>query len=252
MRAITLGVGGCFLDPRRGAAAVAVEAGCPWLLFDVGENAGRALARAKIAPDELAAVFLTHYHADHIGGLAPFLFALYVKGARRRPLPIYGPEGLRRLRAGLRLAFGDWLDDPGFELLWRELPWPGGVVPAEGVRVSFDRVEHSASLISLGYRVEAEGKVLTISGDTTACDGLRRLAAQADLLIAEAGYPDEAPKPNHLTPSSLAALAREVGVKRIGLTHFAVPHLEKRLTTAVHKGFPGEVVIARDGDVFEV
>lgn len=35
----------------------------------------------------------------------------------------------------------------------------------------------------LGYRLEADGKVLAISGDTVECDALDRLAKEADLLV---------------------------------------------------------------------
>ena len=40
-----------------------------------------------------------------------------------------------------------------------------------------------ARWMCLGYRFEADGKVIAISGDTVPCPGLERLAEGADLLV---------------------------------------------------------------------
>ena len=60
-------------------------------------------------------------------------------------------------------------------------------------RVSADMVEHGNGLgfpdaflrrwTCYGYRFEAQGKVVAISGDTVDCAGLRRIAQGADVLV---------------------------------------------------------------------
>lgn len=253
MRAITLGTGGCFATPDRGAPALAIEIGHSWLLIDVGENTWRSLAQYGIEADLISTILITHYHADHTAGLAPLLFGLYALQKRAKPLLIAGPPNLARFKQGLAMAFGECIERPGFPLVWRELQPPGELTPdVEGVKINFREVEHSLHLTCLGYRIEAVGKTMTVSGDTQACPALAELANGADLLIADAGYPDRSPVPGHLTPGSLAALAAEAGVKKIALTHFADPSLAEQLAQDTHKQFGGEVTAAYDGAVFKV
>ncbi len=69
------------------------------------------LARAGIEPDEIRHIIITHFHADHVGGLSEFPnAAIYFRGDSLRPL-----ESLTRLRqvraAFLRGLIPDWLPD---------------------------------------------------------------------------------------------------------------------------------------------
>jgi len=249
MRLITLGTGGCFATPTRQAPCAAVEVENEWLIFDAGENTWRRLAAAKVPPEQISAILLTHFHGDHIGGLAPLLFGLYAEQQRKQPLLIAGPNGLDDVRLGLAQAFGDWLNDPGFELNWLIFD-PPGARDFPGVCVSYELVEHSPSLTCLGYRITTGNKTLAVSGDTGICEGLRKLAQDADVLLVEAGSPDDLPLPGHVTPTALGTMAAEVGVKKIVLTHFSDPALAEPLTVATQKAFGGEVVAANDGDVF--
>lgn len=65
----------------------------------------------------LAAILVTHHHADHVGGI-PALLA-------RGPVPVYGPA--REAIPGMThpLAEGDTVGLPGFELSLRVLEVPG-------------------------------------------------------------------------------------------------------------------------------
>lgn len=252
VKVVTLGTGACFPNPRRAAPATAVWAGGRWILVDAGEGVGSRLVEFGIPSEELAAILLTHYHADHTAGLAPLLFGMHVAGRRTAPLPIIGGPGLRRLCEGLVQTFGNWLREPRFPLQWLECEPPGKYSFNDNLTVHYEEVIHSTSQRSLGYRFAGDGKILTLSGDATACDGLSRLSDQADLLVCEAGYPDETPVPGHITPSALAALATAAGVRKIVLTHFAEDRLAASLTAAVQAGFSGDVQAARDGQSFTV
>lgn len=71
-----------------------------------------------------------------------------------------------------------------------------------------------------------KGLVVVFSGDTMPCDGTRRHAENADLLIHDATYPssdhaEEAAKWGHTTFLQAARLARDVGAKRLWLTHYS-------------------------------
>ena len=56
-------------------------------------------------PGRIAAVFLTHYHSDHIDGLGEMGLLRWVGGSHREPLPLYGPEGLLDVAEGFDRAY---------------------------------------------------------------------------------------------------------------------------------------------------
>src|SRR5215210_484266 len=59
--------------PGVGASCLAVEVGAAWILIDAGVRMDRAVDRlpdlAFLEDKDLAAIFVTHAHADHIGAL---------------------------------------------------------------------------------------------------------------------------------------------------------------------------------------
>src|SRR5215210_4609256 len=93
-----VGTAGSAPTARRGLPALLVRRGGERLLFDCGEGTQRQLVRS-VGLIELDAVFITHYHADHILGL-PGLLKTYGLRGREAPLRVYGPPGLRRLFSG--------------------------------------------------------------------------------------------------------------------------------------------------------
>ena len=110
---------------------------------------------------------------------------------------------------------------------------------------------------TLGYRLEAEGKIVAISGDTIPCEGLDRLARGADVLVlccylAEAEVIDAHAErlTRHLFLSSAQAgkIAASAGVKKLVLTHFrAKPEsLMRAIEEDVRRDFDGEVILGRD------
>ena len=97
------GAGGPMPSANRSGPCVAVVAGRTLFVVDAGTNGARNLQGViGWGPGRVAAVFLTHYHSDHIDGLGELGLLRWVGGSHRDPLPLYGPEGLRRRRRGLR------------------------------------------------------------------------------------------------------------------------------------------------------
>src|SRR6185437_2194764 len=78
----------------------------------------------------------------------------------------------------------------------------------------------------LGYRIEAEGRVIAYSADTEWTQTLLPLAHDADLIVAEAYTYDRIVK-NHLSLSTLEAHLPEIAAKRLILTHMSDDMLER-------------------------
>ena len=279
MRITLLGTGTPILDPKRQASALLIEIEDEKLLFDAGRGVTTQLANAGIPPQHVNPVFITHHHYDHIGNLGEFLLTSWHNG-RETPLNIYGPHGTAEIIAALLgkvyardIAFalfnGDDVVDIRDLVQVQEVA-PGLVCDSGKWKVFTEYVDHGNGLglspedwPCLGYRLEAEGKAVAISGDTVACAGLDRLAHGADVLIqccylaeAEITNPAFAHLAKHVIASSgqVGKIAARNKVKRLVLTHIR-PKSEammRSLVEDVRKEYSGELYLGEDLMVIDV
>ncbi|MDO4483190.1 MAG: ribonuclease Z [Clostridia bacterium] len=99
----TLGTGGALPLPDRGLSSLYVRLQGRALLIDCGENTQTAIRRIGWGFRHIEGLLLTHYHADHCGGLPGFLLSL-AKSGRKEPFHIYGCTGLKHVVDGLRVV----------------------------------------------------------------------------------------------------------------------------------------------------
>ena len=278
MQITLLGTGGPRPDPTRQGPATLVEASRMTLLFDAGRGTATQLAKAGVRVEDLDAVFITHHHFDHIGGLGDLIMAAWNNG-RTVPLPIIGPLGTDEIIDGMldhvyardinfriaeEWAHGRKLDHPREMIDVRVIVSQRIDLP-HGVEVTVGQVEHGSEGIELsleewsasGYRVSAEGRVATIAGDAVAGLELANLAAGADALVMCAYLADDeivTPEERFLTEKVLAgapqaaAIATEANVERLILTHIrekSDAEIE-RMHSQVAAIFSGEVIVAYD------
>jgi ribonuclease Z len=93
MKVIPLGTSSGKPTLRRNVSATAVVRDGEWLLFDCGEGTQTQIARAKLNPSKLTAIFITHLHGDHFNGLAGLLSTMGLDRRVRR-LTLVGPAGI--------------------------------------------------------------------------------------------------------------------------------------------------------------
>jgi ribonuclease BN (tRNA processing enzyme) len=76
--------------------------------------------------------------------------------------------------------------------------------------------------LTLGYRFEIEGKVISYCPDTGLCENAIHLARSSDLLITECAYKSGQSSENwpHLNPETAASIARDAGARSLALVHF--------------------------------
>ena len=221
-------------------------------------------------------VFITHHHFDHIGDLYDVMLATWMHG-RKDPLRIYGPPETRRVVDALltQVYDKDWqwrsIGEPsfgGWKPIAAEDVAPGLVLDTGRWKVSADTVVHGDGLgftpaflrrwSCYGYRFEAEGKVVAISGDTIPCEGIDRLARDADVLV-HCCYMASAEIENEhfrrVAQHTLAAgdtvgkIATRANAKTLVLTHHR-PRKDERmldeLANEVALDFSGRIVIGND------
>ena len=202
------GTGSPLPDPDRAGACTVVIAGRHIVVVDAGEGGARNIALMGIPNGRIDALFLTHFHSDHIDGLGPMMLLRWTGFGATSRLPIYGPPGVDRVVAGFDAAYaldagyrtahhGSVIAPPsgaGGEAMPLALPPRGSldrivVYDRDGLRVSAFRVDHGPVDPAVGYRFDYKGRSVVLSGDTTATPALVAAARDVDLLVHEGLQP---------------------------------------------------------------
>ena len=242
-----LGSADAFNAAGRGNACYLVEDAEGAFCVDFGPTALMALKACRFAPNDLDAVFLTHLHGDHFGGLQQLFIDAQFCSNRRRPLTIGGPVGTaKRVEAMYKLAYGKSGGKRSYAT--RYLEWaPGDVGLAVGRRIRTFRAAHMGPRDgALCLRIKSGQRVLAFSGDTGWTDALPELAKGADLFVCECTE-DQDNLLTHLSWDVLAPRFPHLEARRILLTHLSEPMRRKLSQLAAPR-----VQFAEDGMVIRL
>lgn len=220
MKLTVLGSSDAFNSAGRAHSAYWIDdANGAWAV-DFGPTTIRQCKALGRDPTELDAVFLTHLHGDHSGGLAILLVDQQYRAGRTRPLVIGGPPGTEeRLYQLRRSAYPEMLDR-GLSFPLHYAIW---TVPGEAVvgsrRVRAIRARHEKRDISSSLRIEADGRALCFTGDTGWFDDLVDLSADTDVCVCECTSV-ASPYDGHINLNELRAIREQISTRRLVLTHF--------------------------------
>ena len=275
LRVTLLGTGTPLPVPDRFGAATLVEAGGQALLFDAGRGAATRLYQLGIPLGAVGPVFLTHFHSDHVVGLADLWLTGWLAApwaGRRTPFQVTGPTGTRALMAGLRQAHAadlairladEGLPPAGAAVEVREFDRDGVVHDRDGVRVHAFAVDHGEAIRpAYGYRIEHGGCAVVLSGDTRFSEAVIRQATGAELLIHEvAAAPPELARESsvrrvlahHCSPEEAGEVFRRAEPGLAVLTHMVLPArlgaealTEAALVTRIRDTYQGPLVVGAD------
>lgn len=87
-----LGTSQAIPTAKRNHTAILLQYSGENILIDCGEGTQRQFRKAKLNPCKLTRLLITHWHGDHILGIAGLLQTLLLNGYNK-PLHIYGPKG---------------------------------------------------------------------------------------------------------------------------------------------------------------
>ncbi len=267
METIILGSGSPLPHPERAGPATLVRTKGRDLLFDCGRGVlMRAMAVGAAAPT-LSHLFITHLHSDHVTDFNDVVTTRWIMSPKPNPLSIIGPVGTQsfsdatlkmlELDIGYRTTHHDDLTE-GPDLRVKEFT-EGLVMDEDGIRITCAPTDHSPVHPTLGYRVESEGKVVAIAGDTVPCDGLYQLVEGADVYVQTVIRSDiiaNAPMARmrdvldyHSDVAQAGQTAARCGVKTLVLNHMVPPPQpgqEKAWAAAAAENFDGEILVSHD------
>jgi ribonuclease Z len=263
---ILLGTGMPRPDPLHAGPATAVVAGDEWFLIDSGRGVTMRIAATPLKYEALRGVFITHLHSDHTAGLPDLFVTSWMFGRKSTPLQLYGPAGIERL-ANAMLEFFAYDIHIRRDLVERfpaagatirtRVVQEGVVYEDPSVRITAFRVEHPPVEPAYGYRFDAAGKSIVISGDMRPNANLVRYAKGADILVNEAYLPEwldrvDTPevaaklKGYHTTPEEAGTMAASAGVKTLVLTHLVPSGRDETFRQRAAKTFRGTIIVGRD------
>jgi len=246
MRLTVLGSCGAWPAARQACSGYLLEHDGFRLLVDLGYAVVPRLLE-HLSAGQVDAVFISHGHPDHCADLNPLLRARVLSGDALPPLPVYAPPGA--LDAVLAL------DRPGMlagGYILHELSIGSGL----GVGPFHARTRLLPHwLPNAGVRLTAAGQVLAYTGDTGPSEGVADLAREADLLLAEASYPDQVPDDSAHYLSSARQQGRQAaaaGARHLLLTHLMPGTDPAAAQAAAQHGYRGEVGVATAGLVLDL
>jgi ribonuclease BN (tRNA processing enzyme) len=269
-----LGSGGPELQDKRASSSYLIwEDGKARVLVDAGGGSALRFGESGARMSDLDAMFFSHFHVDHSGDFPALIKSSWFED-RSRALPVYGPEGTEIFPPATEFV-ADFFD--GKRGVYRYLSElldsdeggsyriiPHNVPPTETPTIAFKGDDIAASSVhvihgevpALAWRIEARGKVIVFSGDTTGDgEGLVRVAKGADIFVAHNAVSEAATgieRRLHMPPSVIGQIAADAHVKRLVISHRMLRTLGKEEQTKdeIRKRYSGPLDFANDLDCF--
>ncbi len=280
MKITLLGTGSPIPDPNRAGPCTLVQAGAQNIMIDCGRAAIMRLLGAGVLPGMVSTILITHLHSDHITDLNDLVTTRWVMMPVNIPLKVVGPAGTRQvvdamlnmltLDQGYRHAHHEDLRANGPLTVDVVEVGAGESFSIGEVTVSTHATDHRPVDPSIGYRIEHDGKVAALAGDTIPCPGLDDLCQNADVYVQTVIRDDQVKQlasllPNsqrfldildyHSTVSQAGQTAARNNVRTLMLTHCVPavqPGQEDDWIGAAREHFSGNIVLGPDLTFAEV
>ncbi len=238
-----LGSGDAFGSGGRLQQCIRLQLNGRNFLVDFGASSLIAMKRQGVDTASIDAIFLTHLHGDHFGGIPFLLLHEHLISARTKPILIAGPRSVKeRTEAAMEVLFpGSSKINRRFQVNFQEL---FDKTPAhfEGLTVTPFEVNHESGSPSCALRFECGGKIVSFSGDTEWTDSLIEAASGADLFVCE-GYFRSKKIKYHLDYMTLMENRARLTCRKIVLTHMSEDLLSKLDKIEVEYADDGKTII---------
>jgi len=242
MKISILGMWGGFPKPGESTSGYLIESESTKVLVDCGSGVLSQLL-LHLPVNDLDAIVLSHYHADHCCDIGVMQYARLVHQAMAglsQLLPIYG--------------FDNGID-------FQRLTYYRGGSITQGIAYQNQEAFQIGDLIfqpfrtlhaveCYGFRIQGPEHTVCYTADGGFCSDQITAAQDVDLLISEANFSHEGLElalGNHMTGTQVGQLAREADVKRLILTHLPPLKDTKLIYDEVVKEYKGPTELAKLG-----
>ena len=254
MKIVVLGSGTSVPHPHRASSAHWVETSAGSLLLDCSAAAIHRMAQEQLDWVNLDAIWISHFHLDHVGAFAPFLFG--TKHApqtqeRRKPLRIFGGDGLEKLIRAFDEANSYGLLNQSFPIEIREVAPLAGFEILPGAQARTCSTPHTRESLAIRL-MEESGASLVYTSDTGYAEALATFADGVELLMMECSFRRNKPVETHLELADAMRLAARAAPRRVLLTHLYPEWDGVDIAAAAKQLWPGETIGATDGLRLEV
>ncbi|GAB4447385.1 MAG: hypothetical protein Kow0031_29960 [Anaerolineae bacterium] len=245
---IVLGSASALPTRERHLTAFALRVTGKLFLIDCGAPVSSLLYQSGLDPLDVQAVFLSHWHMDHVAGLGPFLIQNHLL-KRTRSLKIYGPRGTQgKINRLLTDSF----------MLPEELAYKmkvtnvkaGAQVKESLLKVQLFRTQHlekpkhkthfGRKATAFGMVLQGPGWRVLYSGDLTSPQELAPYAGGSTLLVHELA---------HVEPEAVAEFAEAAQIPAVLVSHIDPKFDDSpgRIVKAFSGRYGGNLIVAHDG-----
>ncbi len=238
MRIIFLGTGTGVPEKNNSPSSLLIEHMNTKIILDFGEGMMKNLVRKNIRINDIEAVFLTHFHIDHVIGIIPLLFAFrFEADPRKKEFFIFGPEGLKELIENIFKLFEGQIEPKNYKLKVYEIN-PGEEFKFKKIKIKTFKTKHRAE--SIGYILNVKDKKIVYTGDTDYDENYKEILKNVDILITECSVPIEIE--NHMNPQKVLKLIKDINPFKTYLIHL-YPIMDRKKIKKYFKDKTGKKVI---------
>lgn len=223
MKFILLGTGSGMPELGKNQSSLYVNVNGKHLLFDCGEGVSQQLLKHHLDNNVLDAIFISHYHPDHISGLFMLLQMLKIQ-KREKPLQLFLPERPAALVETLQFLY----------TFIQKFTFPLHILDCEESELYYEEVNAALTdhlleyedlvnenklpnlLHSYAFRISGPEGSLAYTSDINKVESVQFLIRNCHTVIIDAQHP-EADQIIRLQYS---------GIKRVLLTHGISPTLQ--------------------------
>lgn len=266
---------GPVLHPSRAMCSQVIFVDGHGYLVDCGYGAVGRMTQAGIRLPQIDQIFLTHHHSDHTADYPALVNLGWILGAPGRQVGVYGPPPLAQMHEAALAVFREDVDirvratgrppiAKGYAV--KELREAGVVFKDERVKVTAALADHAPFEYAFGYRFDAAGRSIVISGDSAYSDRIASLAEGADVLVHEAMLVESIDKmlaarsyvpprlrefllQGHTSAADAGRVAARAGVKTLVLSHLLpgdMPVDDSVWIAEAARHFKGQIIVGRD------
>jgi len=262
------------------------------ILVDCGEGFQKNLRIMGISPNKITKLLITHWHGDHVLGIAGLLQSL-AANSYSKTLEIYGPIGTKNYFRNMFRSFafnlrinivikeigtGKFFKNDKFSLeafrLKHDIPCLGYVIKENdkrkinlkylkkfGLRQHpiIGNLQRGKSIKWEGQKIDVNkatflvgGRKISVVLDSEYFDKIIDHVKDSDLLICESTWLDQDKKYKHLSSKEAAMIAKKSKSKKLILTHFSQKYPDVRPLHREAKKVFNNVFCAHDLDEFSI